>query len=141
MALIGLVSLCNSLKLIDIVNHLFGFAFMLADTVLSSIPVRLMHGIYTCLFGAVYVIFSSLYAMTESHGLSNTLKPKLSPPSIQTVAYPGHCFILGCCCSLSNQFFSSFSTASFVFVVMFGTSLLVEYNHFFYKNVLFLGCG
>lgn len=45
----------------SITKYVLNSVFMLIDTSLSSIPVRLVHGLYTLLYFAVYLLFSVIY--------------------------------------------------------------------------------
>ena len=46
---------------LDISTHLLNSLFMIADTMLSSLPVRYLHVVYGCLFSACYCLFSVVY--------------------------------------------------------------------------------
>ena len=46
---------------IDITFHLLNSVFMLTETCLSSIPVRIFHMVYAMLYGILYVLFSVVY--------------------------------------------------------------------------------
>lgn len=45
----------------DIAFHALNSVFMLTETCLSSIPVRLVHVVYAMLYGALYILFSVVY--------------------------------------------------------------------------------
>ncbi|XP_031553154.1 protein rolling stone-like [Actinia tenebrosa] len=50
---------------IDLVQHIAPFLVMFIDSFVHGFPVRLLHVIYANIFGAVYVVFTIIYILTE----------------------------------------------------------------------------
>lgn len=62
---------------IDIVQHIAPFLVMFIDSFIHGFPVRLLHVIYANVFGALYVIFTIIYIVTEVPDLKGN--PKTYP--------------------------------------------------------------
>ncbi|PAA51253.1 hypothetical protein BOX15_Mlig016093g2 [Macrostomum lignano] len=59
---------------IDVLVHAFNSVFMLTEVLFSGVPVRLVHVIYTALYGLIYSAFSLLYWLPDH---SNVIYPVL----------------------------------------------------------------
>ena len=66
------------LGLFGVPRHVLHLVFMIVDTLVSHIPVRLLHVIYAYMFGAAYVGFTIVFILTEVN-MDLSLHPVLYP--------------------------------------------------------------